>query len=339
MRLTLTTGSMSAALGLAGTGSALMFPEQRWIGAILLAFAVLIFLFDVKIERGHVRAGRKRMGPIIVMAIGVLFLAPGAVWYFLPSHPAESAPVSDQEKSRRQMALMMLREKYIKENPDKASLALLAGIEDPPPEWTNERLREANEPWKVPLVIRESSDPGLYVECQHIFSSIKIPNDGRMYVLNLFPTPLANRGGGMAEMSGMSGSDYPLPGGKAAMAYKCSVTNYGDKPMLAITIGLHLVFQEAVKDKDNPTAIRSGEITAQRPWRIDIPKIDPGANSPFVFYIWNVTPSWVNVSFPNNAIGEYIGDPERFRFRLSSSNYSPLHFSPIRQDEPTSTQK
>lgn len=195
MRLTLTTGSMSAALGLAGSGIALMVPEQRWIGAILLALAVLIFLFDVKIERGHVRAGRKRMGPIIVMAVGVLIFSAGAVWYFLPTHRAENAPISDQEKSRRNMALFFLSEKYIKENPDKASPLLLAGIEQPPAEWINQRLKEAHESWQVPIIVRDSSDPGLFVECQRVPSPLKVASDGRMFVLNLFPTPLANRGG------------------------------------------------------------------------------------------------------------------------------------------------
>lgn len=338
MRLTITTGSMSGGLGLAGTGVALMFPDRRWIGAILIALAVLIFLFDVKIERGHVRAGRKRMGPIIVMAVGVFILGAGAVWFFLPTHAVGNAPLSDAEKSRRGIVLFMLGEKYIKENPDKATPALMAGIEIPPPEWVNRKLREDHEDWQVPPVIRTSSDPGLFVECQHIRFPIKVASDGRTFGLNLFPTPLANRGGGMGEYSGIPGSDFNISNNPLTTGYKCSVTNYGPRPMLAIRIGLNLVFQKAVRDKDNPNAVRNGEITAQRPWRIDVPKIDPGANNPFIFYIWNITDAWVNVSFPDSVEAEYIGDPERFKFRLSSANYGPLNFSPV-LDAPISTQK
>lgn len=98
-----------------------------------------------------------------------------------------------------------------------------------------------------------------------------------------------------------------------------------------MAIGLYLVFQESIKEQNNAT--RSGAITAQRPWLIYIPKIDPGTHNPFVFYIWNVTDTWASVSFPDGAEAEYIGSSERFKFRLSSANTLPLTFPP-KPDEP-----
>jgi len=41
MQITINSGSLSGALGLAGTGLALMLPDEKWIGGILIALAVL----------------------------------------------------------------------------------------------------------------------------------------------------------------------------------------------------------------------------------------------------------------------------------------------------------
>jgi hypothetical protein len=46
-----------------------------------------------------------------------------------------------------------------------------------------------------------------------------------------------------------------------------------------------------------------------------------------------MTDAWASVSFPDVAEAEYIGDPERFKLRLSSANALPLTFPP-KPDEP-----
>jgi hypothetical protein len=215
-------------------------------------------------------------------------------------------------------------------------------VDDPPSTYINEKLRDEHENWQVPLEIRNSADPGLFAECQYVRFPIKIGNDGRIYALNLFPAPLENRGGGIAEYSGRPRDNFSISDNPAQQVFKCSITNYGTKPMLSVAIGLYLVFREAVRDKNQPNSVRSGDILAQRPWLIVIPKIDPGVGSPFIFYIWNVTDKWGTVAFPDSAVAEYIGDPERFKFRLSSSNSFPITLTP-KPEEPaanaTSTPK
>ena len=146
--------------------------------------------------------------------------------------------------------------------------------------------------------------------------------------LNVFPTPLVNGGGGMAEYSGQPGGEFKISDNPGFQIHKCAVTNYGHKTMLSVTIALYLVFQEAIKDKDHPNSVRSGPITAQRPWLISIPKIDPGTSNPFVFYIWNVTDTWASVSFPRRECGSrstsVIPSDLNFVFRLQMR--SLFHF-------------
>ncbi len=85
MRIETSSGSASAALGIIGTGLAMAFPEEKWIGLFLVGIGLLVFLFDVKIERGHLRATgptRHRMnnlGPWILIVTGPVF---GLIWLY-----------------------------------------------------------------------------------------------------------------------------------------------------------------------------------------------------------------------------------------------------------------
>ena len=291
------------------------------IGAILVALPSAFITYEY---RDLVR--RKRMIPVIGMMVsGILFVA-FAGWYFWPSHGVEATPISDNEKFRRIMVTTKIREEYIKNNP-QASPTILAGIENPPADWFNRKLLEMGETWRMQNTVKKSTDPGLFVDCHLVHFPLRAPADGPMYVLNLFPVPLENRGGGLAEYSHQAGAELNL-GPEIRQAYQCKITNYGPKPMIGVIIGLYMIFQENLPDEKNPNASHSGNVIAERPWRIDIKKIDPGINTPFEFYIWNVTPHFAMVSFPENATGEYIGDSERLDFRISSSNSSPLHLAP-----------
>lgn len=266
-------------------------------------------------------------GPWVLIVGGPLL---GLMWlYLLHSHsPTEHPALSDDEKLRRMIALDSLRRDYIKNNKE-VSENIYAGLETPPADWLNRRLKELGENWQVPTTApRPSSDPGLFVECHFVRLPIKLPPDGRIHALNLQPLPLEAGGGGLAEYSGEAGGEFKL-GPEFMTAYRCQITNYGAKPLIGMTVGLYVVFRENVKDKDNPNTSHSGDIIAQRPWRIDIQKIDPGTANPFVFYIWNMTHDFGTVSFFTTATAEYIGDPERFEFRITSAHSMPLMVNPL----------
>jgi hypothetical protein len=92
-----------------------LFPDQKWIGAILILIAVGVFVFDVRIEDWHFEISQlepAKIFPQLLMGIGILAFAAGAVWYFnLPKPPVVAGgPLTDMEKSRRNFALMMIRE-------------------------------------------------------------------------------------------------------------------------------------------------------------------------------------------------------------------------------------
>lgn len=81
MRASVTSGSLFNGLAIIGTGAAVSFPEQRWIGGIIILIGVSALIFDIRVERGHVAIGSpqtlgkrlKRVWPqylMLVCAIG-----------------------------------------------------------------------------------------------------------------------------------------------------------------------------------------------------------------------------------------------------------------------------
>lgn len=62
MQFKIASGSAGSGFGIVGTGLAWAIPEQRWIGLLLAAIGVLVFLFDVRFERGEIESGERRLG-------------------------------------------------------------------------------------------------------------------------------------------------------------------------------------------------------------------------------------------------------------------------------------
>ena len=77
-----------------------------------------------------------------------------------PTVPKPGSGTSEPESQRRQKVLRRLREEYILSH-DGLSAALLAGIEQPPMEWTNGRLKELGEKWTVGEPKKELPDVAL----------------------------------------------------------------------------------------------------------------------------------------------------------------------------------
>jgi hypothetical protein len=175
-----------------------------WIGIALMVLMIADGAIPLLFGRAI------HLGPAALANICLFGVAIAVIWQTDISPKeiiSDFPPISDFEKTHRLIVMTMIRQKYIKEHPG-TSPEIMAGVEPPPPEWVNKELRERGESWQIPLTIRRSPDPGLFVQCQFVRSPLKVGADGRLYGLNVFPTPLANGGGGMAEYSNQPRSDF-----------------------------------------------------------------------------------------------------------------------------------
>ncbi len=241
-----------------------LFETLTWLSKVaIVVVAILFALFCLfralslawKEEEAAPQKERRKMIPLIGTVIsGVAFIG-FAAWLFWPAHPINTESLSDEEKFQRNIVLTELRQEYAKEFPSKASPDLLAGLAMPPAKWANRRLKDMGKTWRIrSSPPKMAENPGLFIECNKIAFPIKFPPTGRFYALNLFPVPLANMGGGIAQYFGSAGSDFNIPNSFGMALYECQITNYGKKPIVNLTLALDLVFQESVKDASNPNA-------------------------------------------------------------------------------------
>lgn len=71
------------------------FPEQRWIGLAMVGIGLLVFLFDVRVDRGHIEAdGHRFKGHRMIPLLGMIGCGIGflvfAGFYFRPITPAST---------------------------------------------------------------------------------------------------------------------------------------------------------------------------------------------------------------------------------------------------------
>jgi len=94
MRVSVASGSVFTGLAIIGTGAAVIWQDQRWIGVLIVLVGVLALVFDIKIERGHVEVGTPKtlkerirgmatrlMVVVVILLIGISV----GLWRFWPS--------------------------------------------------------------------------------------------------------------------------------------------------------------------------------------------------------------------------------------------------------------
>jgi hypothetical protein len=147
------------------------------------------------------------------------------------------------------------------------------------------------------------------VDWHNIYSPV-LPSEGRVAILSLEPVPESMGGDGLAEVSGKPGAAFAGKDslGAPARIHQYQITGYAPRTMFNVSIALHLIFKEAIRNKRNTNQIDSGKITLERDWIIKIAKIDPGPDHPFIFYAMNESGNFVSVSFPETATAQMAGN-------------------------------
>jgi hypothetical protein len=167
-------------------------------------------------------------------------------------------------------------------------------------------------------------------QCQpKILTTTPLAPGETLKVLQLWPLPEANGGGGLMDMFITNGNEFvwPKPSENFPFlnGYQCKITNYADAPVFNIDLALQEEFREIIRDSEQPNTMHTGQIKLSRRWPLNILKIDTGISNSFVFYIFNVSDNRVIVSLPE-AVTLQIADNTPQDVRLIHSG--PMDFWP-----------
>lgn len=124
------------------------------------------------------------------------------------------------------------------------------------------------------------------------------------YIMMPKPVPAEANSGGLTIVKTSGSSKVTFPGGP--LTERCVVRNYGPQTIAALELAISVKFRESIVSRSSDgkgMGVASGKETLVRPWVIKIPRLDPGPNNGFEFYIVNGTDQFLTVEFPESATG------------------------------------
>lgn len=188
---------------------------------------------------------------------------------------------------------------------------------------------DSKQELKTPEKIGLAND-AIHLDCNYGLMPTVMPAEGTIHLLQTFPIPAESGDGGLGRVFSEPGSkhtwgtdDGPWTG------YKCQITNYGASTIFNVQTIVGLTFMENMKDKDNPNTSRSGQVTLSRGWLVPVNKIDPGPDRSFVFYIYNSSNHFVDISLPKIASIQKTGTIDRINIPIIGSDSGPIVLPPI----------
>ena len=147
----------------------------------------------------------------------------------------------------------------------------------------------------LPITDAKNAPPALFVDCRPIADLIKAPADGRIYIVDLWPS---RADGGFIEISVPPGTGYKFSE-VPQINYRCSIINDGPEPISA-SFSLSITFRET--QKTDAGTLKAGRTTSEVKWPIQIARIESGSNNSFQFYIHNYSTNFVDAQFSEKAI-------------------------------------
>lgn len=169
------------------------------------------------------------------------------------------------------------------------------------------------------------------VDCHGIEIPKTHPLEGVVWVLRSPQVPMSDF---LIELRGDPGEDLKLPlynkpsAQTIPPAIQCSVTNYGDRAVIDVSLPTFIKFSQAVADPQNKGQWMRGAAFGGNAG-LRFPRIDPGSGS-FVFYLLNLSPQFVDVYFSGAMELRIVGRPSLEPVQSSSIQFTwnPVYISP-----------
>jgi len=170
-------------------------------------------------------------------------------------------------------------------------------------------------------------NPIIFAECNYGLWPSAYPPNGRIYFTNIQSSSAPSSLGYFFGDPGSQSSRI----GPFKFDHECKLTNYSILPVFDVKISLYAIFKEAIVE--TATARKSGNVKVTREWPLEIPKIDPGKENPFVFYIVNFSKDFVDISLPRTITLRREADQVEQTFPLNQPTHIYLLLMPFNEDK------
>ena len=171
----------------------------------------------------------------------------------------------------------------------------------------------------------ERTAPSVFLECVPGTPSV-VPPTGVYRALELQSRAGAASEGAFALMFGNAGASTGINIATVGLAYRCELTNYGPEPVTDVKLRIRLVYIGAEKTING---FQGNSDRMEVELLATSPKIDPGRDNAFTFYIWNVSREFVELTFESNLNLRVISEAGSRDVRLDQPAPVPrLEFNP-----------
>jgi hypothetical protein len=92
---------------------------------------------------------------------------------------------------------------------------------------------------------------------------------------------------------------------------KCTVTNYAAAPVFNVELPITVAFLKIERQPENPKNFNANRLLGTLTQAIEITKIDPGKDSPYIFYIQNQSRDLFQIQFSEPPTYVALGETER----------------------------
>ena len=153
----------------------------------------------------------------------------------------------------------------------------------------------------VGAVDQVGSPHKILMEFERIPSNVKMPEEGRIFFLDLAETDTI----GLGQIFSEAGSNVSWPSKrKSGMVTRCEVTNYGPEPLIDVVISTTPIFRKMIwsdPSEEGKQTCTVGDVVKRTNAWITIDKLGVGEVNKMTFYITNPTNYSVEIGLPGGA--------------------------------------
>lgn len=160
--------------------------------------------------------------------------------------------------------------------------------------------------------------PELIVQCDSAPAPDAMPVDG----VSVFQiTGIDSLG--MVTWFGQTGRAEEWP---HVATVRCTVINYTAKPMIGPILSIGVRLRSAIR---NASGLKIGDTVARRNWLTGPPRIDPGTDRPFRFWLLNTSPLFAEISLPSTATYRTFDSDEQKEATIRATSGDTVLLPPL----------